>query len=200
MMNKRTIGIASIALVALLGAAWGVRTISAPQPQQRSSDQIISLEQLIEDSDSLHIEATYSDAVENFVQLENNAEYIVCATVVSTNMKSKIAQEAELSVNEVYKGTVSDTITLYQIATDNLVESGKQYILFMNPQWPDNLEREVYYPVGGGIGVLEVEASTMNIYVDEERIISSDLAAWVEENLVSSANRSNQPQYEISVH
>lgn len=198
-MNKRTIGIASIALVALLGAAWGVRTISDTQPQQRSSDQIISLTQLNEESDSLYVEATYSDAIENFVQLESNAEYIVCATVVSTNIKSPMAQEAELSVDEVYKGTVADNITLYQIATDNPVESGKQYILFMNPQWPDNLECEVYYPAGGGIGVLEVEASTMNIYVDQERIISNDLAVWVENNLVSSTNRSSQPQYEISV-
>ena len=135
-MNKRTIGIASIALVALLGIAWGNRSIPDTKSQQPSNDQIISLTQLNENSALQHVETAYNDTVENFVQLESNAEYIVSVTVVSTNMKSKMAQEAELSVNEVHKGTVPDSITLYQIATDNPVETGKQYILFMAPQWP----------------------------------------------------------------
>lgn len=200
-MKKNTVCIALLALVAVAGSLLGGAAIPKTQLQHQDDNQIISLTELSNSLESSNVSATYGDSAVNFQQLEGTAGYIVRATVISTNMKSPFAQEAVLDVNEVYKGTVSDSITLYQIATDNPVEAGKEYILFLNPQWPENLDSQVYYPVGGGIGSLEIEISTKNIYVDGERIIGDELNVWVEDNLASHSqvSRSVQGTYQISV-
>lgn len=198
-MNKRTTWIALLAFVAFGASLLGFSAIPNAQLQHGEGNQIISLSELSHSSEGTNVSATYNDAASNFLQLEESAGYIVRASVVSTNMKSSVAQEAVLAVNVTYKGSVSDSITLYQIATDNPVEVGKEYILFLNPQWPENLDSQVYYPVGGGIGSLEIEPSTMHIYVDGERIMGDDLHTWVEENLALQTSRSAQNAYQISV-
>lgn len=131
---------------------------------------------------------SYSDSAANFKELEDTASFAVRGYVLSTNQKSKFAQEAVIKVIDTYKGETGAEFTLYQNLGDNNVEKGNEYILFLNPQEPENLNSQIYYPVGGGIGALKIDESAKEIFTSDDRIIDSDLSSWINDNLASASN------------
>ncbi len=91
------------------------------------------------------VSATYMDSVMNFKDLEKKSGYIVRGTVLSTEMVSPFAQKSEIKIEAVYKGSVPDIAYLYQLAGDNNVQKGSEYILFLNPQNSDEPNSGEYY-------------------------------------------------------
>lgn len=141
--------------------------------------------------------SSYSDAARNFNELKDTSSFVVRGYVLSANQKSKFAQEATIKVTGTYKGKTSTEITLYQNLGDNLVEKDNEYILFLNEQEPENPNSQIYYPVGGGIGVLKIDESAKEIFTSDDRIIDSDMKAWVNNNLTSTRS---SDEYKILVN
>ncbi len=137
------------------------------------------------DSDNIVVNASYSDSAESFEELENTADFIVMATVESVE-KRIAGQVATLSVSEIFKGNVQQSILLYQTLDDDNVKVGKEYILFMNEQTGDEAQND-YYPVAGGRGVVLVYESSNEtiVEIDSEKLNSQALIEWLDENFVS---------------
>lgn len=169
---KKVIILLSVAII-LSFSACGFKTATSSANTQDRNHQV---------NNHSEVSASYCDSVQNFEQLENIANYIVRVYVVSTNMKSEFAQEATLKVLNTYKGVTTEEITLYQLASDNVVQQGNEYILFLNPQEPDETNSQIYYPVGGGIGVLRIDETTKEIFVCDNRLLDPELNTWISSN------------------
>ena len=65
------------------------------------------------------------DATTKYLRMEDAAECVVRAVVVSTEMATPFEQTATLDVIKVYKGETADRIKLYQSSDSPLVETGK---------------------------------------------------------------------------
>lgn len=147
-------------------------------------------------SNEYKVFTSYSDSAANFKELEDTASFVVRGYVLSTNQKSKFAQEAVIKVIDTYKGETGTEFTLYQNLGDNNVKESNEYILFLNPQEPENLNSQIYYPVGGGIGALKIDESAKEIFASDDRIIDSDLSSWINDNLASASNN----EYKVLVN
>ena len=143
----------------------------------------IDIEDNYANSEDIQVFANYTDGSQNFADLMEEANYIVKAPVTSTSKKSAVTQTSTLAVTEAYKGNVSGEITLYQMAGDNNVLSGTEYILFMNKQYPNDSASNVFYSCGGGQGVMRMDSESKKIFVNSEILLGQDISDWLGDHL-----------------
>lgn len=100
--------------------------------------------------------ACYADAVDNFEELQANAELVVKCTLDRVVRCSDYAQGALLSVSECYQGTLpTEQIEVRQMLDGFQVEDGHEYVLFLREHKYGNL-KNVYDVVGGYQGVFKL--------------------------------------------
>lgn len=101
--------------------------------------------------------ACYVDAVDNFEELQANADLVVKCTLDKVVLRSDYAQGALLSVSECYQGTLPpEQIEVRQMLDGCQVEDGHEYVLFLREHGLDDPEN-VYDVVGGYQGVFKLE-------------------------------------------
>lgn len=158
-------------LAACSGQSWSNDTTAAPQSSYSGSNQ--------QNSNS-DVSACYRNSVHSFSDLDALAGYIVSAQVTDTEVI--VGQAATMTVMQVYRGNVPDTIRLYQMPDDNGVEKDGIYLLFMGPQKREDPDSGDYYPFGAGVGVIRLDPLTKSMYVYNSCINDDDFAAWRFEN------------------
>lgn len=95
--------------------------------------------------------------------------------------ETKIGRMSRLEVVKSYKGDVSGEIVFLQIAKDNPVKVGNEYILFMEKQSDEGEGyQNLYQPSNGGRSVMLIDGG--NIYTNDEGLIDKDLEDWLNDN------------------
>lgn len=179
-------GATALAIALFIGCAvvfTSMKEQNLPLVNYVSEEALIAQAPMLNNNETGHVFATYSDVAENFSQLSANADHIVRATVNSAYNKSSVTQTSTLTINEVYKGNVPDNIVLYQIANDNTVVEQEEYILFLNKQSKSTTEDNVFYPVGGGQGVMRVDHEDKAVYANSEKLLGEELDVWLGQTL-----------------
>ena len=125
------------------------------------------------------VDYCYRDGVSSFRELLEKSAYIVQGTVISIKQNTPIAQMAVVNVSQVYCGKVPDTIYVCQMANDNPMKEGREYLLFMNLQDTDT--EDTFYPVSGGTGIVRVAESSRQLMIANGIIDDEDLQSWVSE-------------------
>lgn len=151
-----------------------------------SNDDPVALGE-ISGKNSSYVSAVYSDYAESFSELEDTSALVVKGLVISADQNS-VAQQAEIEVFKIFKGEASRDIAVNQIISDNPVEVGKEYIFFLAPQYPETMNSNVYYPVGGGQGVLEVNEAELILVANSSHIIDDALDRWLSEHVDLETN------------
>ncbi len=158
------------------------KDVGSDVPQTDSLAEL--LEKELADSENGRVFASYGDSAESFDELEKEAECIVIAAVSSVT-ENGISQTAKLQVHSVLKGEVNSYITLYQMLNDDNVEVEKEYIIFMNKQEPAETEKDCYYPIAGGRGIMLFDEKNNTIEIDSQKLNSDSLSEWLTENIYS---------------
>ena len=190
-MKKQNILVCLCAVVCVCGIFNGCNIEDAQKNNtQNTTDMPISVFEEIDiedkyaNSKDIQVFANYTDSSGTFSELMEEANYIVKATVTSTYKKSVVTQTSTLTVTEVYKGDMPEEITLYQMAGDNNVINGNEYILFINKQNVDDVNSNVFYSCGGGQGVMRIDAEDKKIIVNSEILLGEDISVWLENRFV----------------
>lgn len=132
------------------------------------------------------------DATTKYLRMEDAAECVVRAVVVSTEMATPFEQTATLDVIKVYKGETADRIKLYQSSDSPLVETGKDYIVFANAMYPDDPDSQTYCTVDMFDGLMLVLNSTGNILTPDDRITFLELSSLAKNNAISVAGYAHE--------
>lgn len=134
----------------------------------------------------MEVDASYKFWANNFVELESGSPFIVKAKVLES--ETKIGRMSRLEVVKSYKGDVSGEIVFLQIAKDNPVKVGNEYILFMEKQSDEGEGyQNLYQPSNGGRSVMLIDGG--NIYISDSKLIDKDLENWLNDNGVSDGGK-----------
>ncbi len=134
-------------------------------------------------------DALYGDDFANFPEMEQNcAKQIVRGKVVSTAPASELnlAQRAVVTVTDVYKGRELKEITVVQLY-DRPLEEGKEYLLFLALQYPDDPENTEFFTISGPVGQMPIDEANKTLTVECNMFALNDVAAWVNENAAALA-------------
>ena len=122
---------------------------------------------------------TYS-GVTDFQDLAESAGCVVRGTVSGITQYTPDVLKATVRISEVFSGKVPKVIHLLQMANDNTVEIGNEYILFMNPQGEDT--DGTFCTVGGRLGAILVDIAGRQLILASSRIGEEDFSKWIAEN------------------
>ena len=123
------------------------------------------------------VHGLYGDPSDSIADMNKSTNHIVYGEVESVEESSEVAVAVSLKVLESYKGTLEEnkSIKIAQIGKvggDEVLEEGKQYVLFLNS---NNTEEPSYYIRAGVEGVFEVDLETEEIISHIEKF-NKDLA------------------------
>lgn len=158
--------------------------------QETISPTLSDLNRMIENgeikAEDIEVDASYKFWANNFVELESGSPFIVKAKVLES--ETKIGRISRLEVVKSYKGDVSGEIVFLQIAKDNPVKVGNEYILFMEKQSDEGEGyQNLYQPSNGGRSVMLIDGG--NIYISDSKLIDRDLENWLNDNGVSDGGK-----------
>ena len=125
-------------------------------------------------------DACYIEGADSFSELLEKADFIVQGTVTGIEQIISVSQKATVQVSRVYSGEVPDTIYVLQMADANPMKEGGEYLLFMKLQNSANRD-DMFYPFGGGLGVVKVMEGSRQLMVANRIIDDEDLRSWVSE-------------------
>ena len=165
---------------------------------QNNNEALIS--SLMEDFDGGYSNGIFSDSSESFAEMEKvHSVQIVRGVVKSAEPASEeaLAQKAVVEVHCVYKGMALNTVNVFQLY-DNPVEIGKEYLLFLAKQYPDDPDSVDFYTVGGDQGSLCIDRQSRRIVVNSSQIADEDLKQWLRGNISDNKDESARiADYEI---
>lgn len=158
--------------------------------QETISPTLSDLNRMIENgeikAEEIEADASYKFWANNFVELESHSPFIVRSRVLES--ETKLGKVSKLEVVKSYKGDVSGEIVFLQIAKDNPVKVGNEYILFMEKQSDEGEGyQNLYQPSNGGRSVMLIDGG--NIYTNDEGLIDKDLEDWLNDNGVSDGGK-----------
>lgn len=127
--------------------------------------------------------ACYSDGVDSFDELLEQAELIIMGTVVDALESSPATETATVRVDTIYRGEKSLTdIQLYQLKGSHTVKVGRTYLLFLNKQGGD--VENAFYSIGGYQGTIAYDAVRGGVSVNDACIDEEDVLAWLKKAAV----------------
>ncbi len=132
-----------------------------------------------------YADGCYDGLPSTFSEMEEAADLIVKARAVSDHSKWEgVTKTTVFEVDNVIKGECGETIELNQLDQDGAVEIGKEYVLFLKPMDPNDIEKYGYYDVGGYYGAFEIDEAARSLIVREDFLKCDELNEWIAKTLV----------------